>query len=299
MDSTIGLQKNVPGAEGGIFFASALSGMPHVVLLVLLFLQGLPAQAMESQTSMSEEVVALHRAIFERPPDQVFVDTTLARDLGLRYLYGRGVDRDVVQGCALLHEAYAMALAPTHDQIGIDVAQGLIDQHCRNLGADQAAEMAYVNACGFIGLQRQVLPLQPGTWVEFSRRGIVIERPTGRAENWFAGDPTCARHVKLLRSVLAPGAEAQAASYMIEMLSWQGARYKGVLRRELEWRLFKIGSTRLEVFAQDVVFSEPGSLWPPPPLPDGFRDGASLRRTQDGAIHWTFAGGSSGGVIRQ
>ena len=93
--------------------------------------------------------------------------------------YGRGVEQDVVQGCALLWESHELALAPRHDQAGIDIAKGLIDEHCKSLSADQLAEVVTVSSCAFIGLQRQVLPLQPGSWIEFSRRGYALERPSG------------------------------------------------------------------------------------------------------------------------
>jgi hypothetical protein len=248
-------------------------------------------QTPEQQVHMPEDVVALHRAVFERLPGQDLIDTSLPRDLALRYLYGRGVEQDVVQGCALLYEAHAMAHAPRHDQPGIDIAEALINQHCKRFGAEQLIELKNLTGCGFIGLKRHVLPLQPGSWIEFSRLGVAIERPSGRVEHWFAGDPTCWRHVKMLRTVLLPGADTTTdEAYLIEMLSWQGVRYKGELRRELEWRLFSVGQTGLEVRVQEIVMFEPGSLWPPPALPERFHDGASLTRGPNGAIRWRFPG---------
>ena len=206
-------------------------------------------------------------------------------------MYGRGVEQDVVQGCALLYEAHAMAHAPRHDQPGIDIAQGLIDQHCKGFSSEQLIELKNLTGCGFIGLKRQVLPLHPGSWIEFSRLGVAIERPSGRIEDWFAGDPTCGRHVKMLRTVLLPGANTtKDDAYLMEMLSWEGIRSKGELRRDLGWRLFTVGQSRLEVRVQEIVMSEPGSLWPPPALPDQFRDGAILSRSPDGEIHWRFPG---------
>ena len=52
----------------------------------------------------------------------------------------------------------------------------------------------------------------------------------------------------MLRTVVPQGADPQSGdSYFVEMLSWQGVRYKSELRRELEWRLFSIGKASLDV----------------------------------------------------
>jgi hypothetical protein len=91
--------------------------------------------------------------------------------------------------------------------VSIDLAQALLDRHCRSLSPDQNVEVGYVLGCGFIGLKTQILPLQSGSWVEFSRLGVAIDRPSGRIENRSASDLTCMRRVMLLRTVPLPGAE--------------------------------------------------------------------------------------------
>ena len=54
---------------------------------------------------MSEEVAALHRALFEVQDDKTLGDPALWRELAVRYLDGRGVEQDVIQGCARLSRA--------------------------------------------------------------------------------------------------------------------------------------------------------------------------------------------------
>src|SRR6476661_10203496 len=174
-----------------------------VLVLILLGMQHLKSKG---QQEMSEEVAALHRAVFELRDDKTLGDPALWRELAIRYLDGRGVERDLIQGCALLSRADSAARSPRHDQAGIDTAQALLERHCRTLSPDQNVEVGYVFGCGFIGLKTQILPLQPGSWVEFSRLGIAIERPSGRVENRLMGEPTCMRQVMLLRTVKLPGA---------------------------------------------------------------------------------------------
>lgn len=204
-------------------------------------------------------MAALHRAVFEMQDDQTLGDPAPWRELAVRYLDGRDVERDLVQGCALLSRADSAARSPRHDQSGIDLAQALLDRHCRSLSPDQNVEVGYVLGCGFIGLKKQILPLQPGSWVEFSRLGVAIDRPSGRIENRSASDLTCARHVMLLRSVPLSGANTQIdETFLIEMLAWQGGwnRKKNGWQRELRWTLFGVGKSDLEWRAVEILVSE-------------------------------------------
>jgi hypothetical protein len=261
-----------------------------VAVLMLLGMQHLTSKG---QQEMSEEVAALHRAVFEVRDDTTLGDPALWRELAIRYLYGRGVERDLIQGCALLSRADSAARSPRHDQVGIDIAQALLDQHCRNLTPDQAVEVGYVFGCGFIGLKTQILPLQPGSWVEFSRLGVAIDRPSGRIENRSASDLTCMAQVMLLRAVPLPVANAKTGELsLIEMLAWHGgwAKEKSGLQRELRWYLFGVGKSGLEVRSAEVLVSESGSLWPRPAVPERFRDGASLSVDATGTIRWQFSG---------
>jgi hypothetical protein len=106
----------------------------------------------------------------------------------------------------------------------------------------------------------------------------------------MAGVP-CARHVMLLRAVPLPGAETPGTEpYLVEMLSRHSVRAKDGLRRELDWSLFGIGKSRLELRANETLVSESGSLWPPPAVPERFRDGASLSLNPSGTIRWQFPG---------
>lgn len=260
-----------------------------VAVLIVLGLQHLASTSQE----MSEDVAALHRAVFEVRDDKTLGDPAAWRELAIRYLNGRGVERDLIQGCALLGRADSAARSPRHDQMGIDMAQALLDQHCRSLSPDQNVEVGYVFGCGFIGLKTQILPLQPGSWVEFSRLGVAIDRPSGRIENRSASDLTCMRQVMLLRTVPLPDANTQIGEpYLIEMLAWQGSWNKGKdgLQRELTWSLFGIGKSGLEGRAGEVLVSESGSLWPRPAVPERFRDGVSLSPGPAGTIRWQFPG---------
>ncbi len=276
----------------GIRLAASLTMMRQAAALVVLILTGIQPLTSASRQEMSEEVAALHRAVFEVQDDTTLGDPALWRELAVRYLEGRGVERDLIQGCALLSRADSAARSPRHDQVGIDIAQALLDQHCRSLSPDQAVEVGYVLGCGFIGLKKQILPLQPGSWVEFSRLGVAIDRPSGRIENRSATDLTCMRQVMLLRTVTLPGTNTQTDdTYLIEMLAWQGGwnKEKG-FQRELRWSVFGVGKSDLEWRAGEILVSESGSLWPRPPVPERFRDGASFRFGPGGAIGWQFPG---------
>jgi hypothetical protein len=261
-----------------------------VLVLILLGMQHLKSKG---QQEMSEEVAALHRAVFELRDDKTLGDPALWRELAIRYLDGRGVERDLIQGCALLSRADSAARSPRHDQAGIDTAQALLERHCRTLSPDQNVEVGYVFGCGFIGLKTQILPLQPGSWVEFSRLGVAIDRPSGRIENRSASDLTCMSQVMLLRTVPLPSANAKTDElYFIEMLAWHGGwtKDKDGLQRELRWSLFGVGKSGLEGRAGEVLVSESGSLWPRPAVPERFRDGASLSVDAAGTIRWQFPG---------
>jgi len=265
---------------------------PAVTALVLVMMGMQPLTSL-GQQDMSEEVAALHRAVFEIQDDNTLGDPALWRDLAIRYLEGRGVEQDVIQGCALLSRADSAARSPRHDQAGIDLAEALLDRHCRSLSPDQNVEVGYVLGCGFIGLKKQILPLQAGSWVEFSRLGVAIDRPSGRVENRFVGDPTCMRQVMLLRTVTLPGANTQIdEAYLIEMLAWRGGwnKEKHGLQRELSWSLFGIGKSGLQNRAEEVLLSETRSLWPRPAVPERFRDGASFSLGPGATIQWQFPG---------
>ena len=265
---------------------------PTATALVLV-LMGMQPLTSQSQQEMSEEVEALHRAVFELHDDNTLGDPALWRELAMRYLDGRGVEQDVIQGCALLSRADSAARSPRHDQAGIDIAEALIERHCRSLSPNQNVEVGYVLGCGFIGLKKQILPLQAGSWVEFSRLGVAIDRPSGRIENRGASSLTCMRHVMLLRTVPRRDANTQTdGSYLIEMLTWQGGwnKEKGGQQRELTWTLFGIGKSDLEWRAGEILVSESGSLWPRPAVPERFRDGASFSFGPGGTIQWQFPG---------
>ena len=52
-------------------------------------------------------IASLHRSVYEPRPSVVagLHAEAAARELGLRYIEGRGVERDQIQGCALLQLA--------------------------------------------------------------------------------------------------------------------------------------------------------------------------------------------------
>src|SRR3954447_23946432 len=119
-----------PDNRNGIRLAAVRTMIAAVAVLIVLGPQHL---ASTSQEEMTEEVAALHRAVFEVQDDQSLGDPAAWRELAIRYLNGRGVERDLIQGCALLGRADSAARSPRHDQVGIDMAQALLDQHCRSL----------------------------------------------------------------------------------------------------------------------------------------------------------------------
>lgn len=239
---------------------------------------------------MSEEVAALHRAVFERPSDEVFPPAALSRELGLRHLTGNGVERDRIQACALLWLAEAAAQSLHHDQQAIDTAEGLQKEHCQGFSTNEQMEVGYVLGCGFIGMNAQTFPLEAGSWVEFSRLGVAIDRASGRTEHFAAGDPTCHRHVMLLRHMpLAPPA-GQPERHFFQMLTWRSGYMRNGLQRTLEWSLMEIVDDRVEYHASEVLVQGSGSGWPVPPVPEVYREGALFSVSRSGAVRWAFAG---------
>lgn len=113
---------------------TTLQVIRDTVPLTVVVAFGTVALATARQTQMSEEVAVLHRSVFERPANQVSEDPALYRELALRYLHGQGVERDLVQACALLWRAEGAARSPRHDQAGVEAAEVLLTQHCTGLG---------------------------------------------------------------------------------------------------------------------------------------------------------------------
>ena len=255
-------------------------------IVVFLALGASPAQAPQ----MSEEVAALHRAVFELPHEQMLPPSAPSRELALRYLNGQGVERDRIQACALLSLAQAGAEWPHHDQEAVDMAEQLQSQHCQGLTRNEQMEVGYVFGCGFIGLNPQTFPLEDGTWVEFSRLGVAIDRPSERTEHFGAADDSCHRRVVLLRRVPLPPLAGWPERHFFERLTWTSGYFRNGLQRKLEWSLLEIADTRVEYHASEILVQESGSGWPVPPLPDAYREGAVFSVSRSGRIRWAFAG---------
>jgi hypothetical protein len=82
-------------------------------------------------------IASLHRSVYELrelPSSPVY---TAARELGLRYIEGRGVERDQIQGCAFLLLAFwDRSMRDTNDRAATAEAEGLHKLHCSALSAD-------------------------------------------------------------------------------------------------------------------------------------------------------------------
>jgi hypothetical protein len=106
---------------------------------------------------------------------------TAARELGLRYIDGRGVERDQIQGCALLKLAvWDSAAGRRADAAARADAEGLEKLYCSALSTDQSEEAWMLASCGIFGVKPQVIALAPGLQIDISRRGLVLHTPAGQ-----------------------------------------------------------------------------------------------------------------------
>lgn len=255
-----------------------------------------PAQP--DQTELAQ-IANLHRTVYE-PSTSSSPVYTAARELGLRYIEGRGVERDQIQGCAFLLLAFSdRAMSDTNDRAATAEAEGLHKLHCSGLATDQSEEAWMLAFCGIFGVKPQVIALAPGSQIDISRRALVLNTPAGQTTmplmSVWGGMVGCGHQVSLLRytRVDPPIGLGLPPRHLLELAEWSAApaATTGVMERMLGWHLFDITSKIYEV-AFDFLEegSGSGSVWPMPPLPAGLERGATFTMQPSGAIHWEIPG---------
>lgn len=272
---------------------------PAFAILALLSVFGAaqdPAQ--RGQTELAQ-VANLHRSVYESPTPSLPVYTA-ARELGLRYIEGRGVERDQTQGCALLLLAFwDRSMHDTNDRAATAEAEGLHKLHCSALSPDQSEEEWILASCGIFGVRPQVIALAPGSQIDISRRGLVLGTPAGQTSRPLisvsGGMVGCGHQVPLLRytRVDPPIGLGLPARHLLELAEWSSApgATTGTMERMLGWHLFDITSKIDEVAFEFLEEgSGSGSAWPMPALPAGLERGATFAMQPSGVIHWEIPG---------
>src|SRR5262249_51160393 len=86
-------------------------------------------------------IASLHRSVYELQGFRRSRVHAAAGELGLGSIGGRGVERDPIQGCALIDRAiWDSATAPREDAVARADAEGLKKVHCSGLSTNQGEE---------------------------------------------------------------------------------------------------------------------------------------------------------------
>src|SRR5262245_8653224 len=175
--------------------------MPLIVE-ILVFAAMLVVSRGAGQPDQAElaHIASLHRSVYELQGLPSSPVHAAARELGLRYIEGRGVERDLIQGCALIERAiWDSATAPREDAGARAEAEGLKKRYCSGLSTNEEEEAWRLASCGIFGVTPQVIDLGPGSQIDISRRGLVLDTPAGRKTMPLSGPVGCDHQVALLR----------------------------------------------------------------------------------------------------
>ena len=264
---------------------------PLLVILVLPAMLAVSRGAGQPDQAELAHIASLHRSVYELPNLPSSPVHAAARELGLRYIEGRGVERDPIQGCALIERAiWDSGTAPREDAAARADAEGLKKLHCSGLSTNESDEAWQLATCGIFGVTPQVIALAPGSQIDISRRGLILDTPAGRKE-LLSGFVGCGNQVALLRHarVDPPVGLALPARHLLEVAEWASAPDTTGTGRWLRWLLFDINST-IEVVAVVTLEEGSGSAWPMPPLPAGLESGPTFTMQPSGAIRWEIPG---------
>jgi hypothetical protein len=246
-------------------------------------------------------IASLHRSVYEPlPSSPIYTAEAAARELGLRYIQGRGVERDLIQGCAFLQLTLTDSSMRNDWAARADV-EGLQKLHCSGLSTDQSVEAWELAYCGIFGVTPRVIALAPGSQIDISRRGLILDTPAGRTTrplmSVWGGMVGCGNQVPLLRytRVDPPVGLTLPSRHLLELAEWWSApdtTGRGGTQRGLRWFLFDITSKINEVVAFEALEkgSGFGSAWPMPALPAGLARGTMFAMQPSGAIHWEIPG---------
>lgn len=264
---------------------------PLFVIVVLPAMLAVSRGAGQPDQAELAHIASLHRSVYELPNLPSSPVHAAARELGLRYIEGRGVERDPIQGCALIELAiWDSAMAPREDAAARAHAEGLKKLHCSGLSTNENDEAWQLAGCGIFGVRPQVIALAPGSQIDISRRGLVLDTPAGR-KALLSGVVGCGNQVALLRyaRVDPPVGLALPSRHLLEVAEWASAPGTTGTRRALQLCLFDITST-IEVVALVTLEEGSGSAWAMPPLPAGLESGTTFTMQPSGAIRWEIPG---------
>jgi hypothetical protein len=272
---------------------------PSFSILALLSVFAAAQDAGQPGETELAHIASLHRSVYEPlPSSPIYTAEAAARELGLRYIEGRGVERDLIQGCALLQLTLTDS-SMRDDRAARADAEGLQKLHCSGLSPDQSVEAWQLAYCGIFGVTPRVIALAPGSQIDISRRGLVLDTPAGRTTlplmSVWGGMVGCGHQVPLLRytRVDPPIGLALPARHLLELAEWSSApgATTGTMERMLAWHLFDITSKIDEVAFEFLEEgSGSGSGWPMPPLPAGLASGTMFTMQPSGEIHWEIPG---------
>ena len=136
-----------------------------------------------------------------------------------------------------------------------------------------------------------MIALAPGSQIDISRRGLVLDTSAGRKTAPLNGPVGCGNQVALLRyaRVDPPVGLALPSRHLLEVAKWASAPGTTGTQRALQWFLFDVTST-IEVVAVVTLEEGSGSAWPTPPLPAGLESGTTFTMQPSGAIRWEIPG---------
>jgi hypothetical protein len=258
-------------------------------LSVLAMTMALAGQPTEQELA---HIASLHRSVYELPGLPSSPVPAAARELGLRYLEGRGVERDRIQGCALLEISHwDSATAPREDAAARAEAERLKKLHCSDLSVSENEEAWRLASCGIFGVTPQTIVLGPASQVDIGRFEMVLDTPAGQKKNSWSGYVGCGNQVALLRHarVDPPAGLTLPSRHLIELAEWASSPSATGTYRALHWSLFDLGST-INMVAIEVLEQGSGSAWPMPPLPAGLQSGTIFTMQPSGAIRWEIPG---------
>ena len=161
-------------------------------------------------------------------------------------------------------------------------AEGLEKLYCSGLSTDQSDEAWQLASCGLFGVTPQVIALAPGSQIDISRRGLILDTPAGRTTWALIAYVGCGNQVPLLRysRVDPPVGLGLPSRHLLELAEWWSATddTTGTVQRVLHWSLFDITS-KINVVAFETLEegSGSGSAWPMPALP---ADSQATRRSR-------------------
>jgi hypothetical protein len=189
-------------------------------LSVLAMTMALAGQPTEQELA---HIASLHRSVYELPTLPSSPVPSAARELGLRYLEGRGVERDRIQGCALLEiSIWDSATTPREDAAARAEAERLKTLHCSGLSVSENEETWRLAACGIFGVTPQTIVLGPASQIDIGRVEMVLDTPAGQKKNCGAAIG-CGNQVAFWPRARRSTCRPTCSRHLIELAEWASA----------------------------------------------------------------------------